>query len=119
MATRHLRFLAPVQCCNVEAMSGSATRVPQPRWVMIPLRVLIVTFLLTVLSFAVSLFLAIIGLVIAGEAAGTKPHMPIAYRQVALPFAMAMALLVLVVTTVVEIRRYRQAKALAVIERTS
>lgn len=100
-------------------MTGSAIRVPQPRWVMIPLRVFIVTFLLTVLSFAVSLFLAIIGLVIAGERAGTKPHMPIAYRQVALPFAMAMALLVLIVATVVEIRRYRQAKALAAIERAS
>lgn len=86
---------------------------------MIPLRVLIVTFLLTVLAFAVSLFLAIIGLVIAGEAAGTKPEMRFAYRQVALPFAMAMALLGLVVTTVVEIRRYRQAKALAAIERAS
>jgi hypothetical protein len=45
--------------------------------------------------------------------------MPIAYRQVALPFAMAMALLVLIVATVVEIRRYRQAKALAAIERAS
>jgi hypothetical protein len=86
---------------------------------MIPLRVLIVTFLLTVLSFAVSLFLAIIGLVIAGQAAGTKPQMTMAYRQVAVPFALAMALLVLVVATVVEIRRYRQAKALAAIERAS
>jgi TRAP-type C4-dicarboxylate transport system permease small subunit len=86
---------------------------------MIPLRVLIVTFLLTVLSFAVSLLLAIIGLVIVGEVAGTKPHLPIAYRQIALPFAMAMALLVLVAATVVEIRRYRQAKALAAIERAS
>ena len=86
---------------------------------MIPVRVLIVTFLLTVLSFAVSLFVAIVGLIIAGQAAGTKPHMPIAYRQVALPFAMAMALLVLVASAVVEIRRYRQAKALAAIERAS
>ena len=57
--------------------------------------------------------------VIAGQAAGAKPQMTMAYRQVAVPFALAMALLVLVVATVVEIRRYRQAKALAAIERAS
>lgn len=100
-------------------MSGPAIRVCQPRWVLIPVRVLIVTFMLTVLSFAVSLFLAIIGLVIAGEVAGTRPQMRIAYRHLALPFAIAMALLVLIVATVVEIRRFRQAKALAAIERDS
>ena len=83
------------------------------------MRVLLVTFLLTLLSFAVSLFLAIIGLVVAGEVAGSKPNMPIAYRDVALPFAAAMALLVLITATVVEIRRFRQAKALAAIERVS
>ena len=45
--------------------------------------------------------------------------MRIAYRHLALPFAIAMALLVLIVATVVEIRRFRQAKALAAIERDS
>jgi hypothetical protein len=98
---------------------GNAIRVSQPRWVWIPVRVLIVTFLLTLLSFALSLFLAIIGLVIAGEFAGAKPHMPFAYRNVALPFAEGMAVLVWIAATVVEIRRFRQAKALAAIERAS
>lgn len=92
-------------------------QISQPRWVWIPVRVLVVTFLLTLLSFAVSLFLAIIGLVIAGEIAGSRPNMPAAYRHIALPFAGVMALLVLITTTVVEIRRFRQAKALAAIER--
>jgi hypothetical protein len=99
--------------------SGSAIRVPPPRWVWIPVRVLIVTFLLTLLCFAVSLLLAIISLVIAGEISGARPNMPIAYRHGALPFAAAMALLVLIAATVVEIRRFRQAKALAAIERVS
>jgi hypothetical protein len=99
--------------------SGAAIRVAQPRWVWIPVRVLIVTFLLTLLSFALSLFLAIIGLVISGEFAGSKPQMPFAYRNVALPFAEAVAVLVLIAVTLVEIRRFRQAKALAAIERAS
>lgn len=78
-----------------------------------------VTFLLTLVSFAVSLFLSIVGLVIAGEVSGAKPNMPIAYRHVALPFAGAMALLVAIAATVVEVRRFRQAKALAAIERSA
>ena len=81
------------------------------------MRVLVVTFLLTLLSFAVSLFLAIVGLVITGAVTGSRPNMPTAYGRVALPFAAAVALLVLIATTVVEIRRFRQAKALAAIER--
>lgn len=83
------------------------------------MRVLIVTFLLALLSFAVSLLLAIVGLVVAGAISGARPNMPIAYRDVALPFAAAIALLVLITATVVEIRRFRQAKALAAIERVS
>jgi hypothetical protein len=99
--------------------SGSAIRICQPRWGWIPVRVLIVTFLLTLLSFAVSLFLAIFGLFIAGAVSGLRPNMPTAYRHIALPFAAAMALVVLVATSVLEIRRFRQAKALAAIERAA
>jgi hypothetical protein len=40
-----------------------------------------------------------------------------AYKYVAAPTAMAAAVIVLVSATVVEVRRYRQAKALAGIER--
>jgi hypothetical protein len=99
--------------------SGSTIPVHQPRWVWIPVRVLMVTFLLTLLAFAVSLFLAIVGLLIAGAVSGSRPDMPIAYRHIALPFAAAMALVVLIAATVVEIRRFRQARALAAIERAS
>ncbi len=76
-----------------------------------------VTFLLSLLSFAVSLFLAIVALVVAGEIAGTRPDMPFAYRHVAIPFAVVVAVLVVISATVVEVRRFRQAKALAAIER--
>jgi hypothetical protein len=43
--------------------------------------------------------------------------MPTAYRQIALPFAVGVAVLISVVMTVMEIRRFRQARALASIER--
>ena len=45
-------------------------KVPSPliRWFLIPLRVLLVTFLLALLSFAVCLLLGIVGLVISAGA---------------------------------------------------
>jgi low affinity Fe/Cu permease len=98
---------------------GSAILMPQPRWVWIPVRVLLVTFLLTLLSFAVSLFVAIVGMFTAAVISGARPNMPMAYRHFALPFAAAIALVVLICTTVVEVRRFRQTKALAAIERTN
>jgi hypothetical protein len=98
---------------------GSAILMPQPRWVWIPVRVFLVTFLLTLLSFAVSLFVAIVVMFIGAAISGSRPNMPIAYRHVALPFAVAMALVVLICATVVEVRRFRQTKTLAAIERSN
>jgi hypothetical protein len=97
--------------------SGAAIRVHHPSWGWVPVRVLMVTFLLTLLSFAVSLFVAIVTVFIRAALSGSRPNMPIAYRHVALPFAAAMALIVLIVASVIEVRRFRQAKALAAIER--
>jgi hypothetical protein len=97
--------------------SGAAIRVHQPNWGWIPVRVLLVTFLLTLLSFAVSLFVAIVTMFFGAVVSGSRPNMPIAYRHVALPFAASMAVVVLIVASVVEIRRFRQARALAAIER--
>ena len=50
---------------------------------------------------------------------GGTPNMTIAYREVALPAALAVGALVLVSVVFMEIRHYRQAKALAGIERAS
>jgi hypothetical protein len=97
--------------------SGNAIHVHSPNWGWIPVRILLVTFLLTLLSFAVSLFVAIIGMFLYGALSGSRPNMPVAYRHVALPFAATMALVVVIAASVVEIRRFRQAKALAAIER--
>jgi hypothetical protein len=89
------------------------------RWYLIPVRILLVTFLLTLLSFAVSLLLGILGLVIAARLHGLHPNLPTAYRYIALPAAAAVGAIVLISASVMEIRHYRQTKALAEIERIS
>ena len=75
---------------------------------MVPLWVLLVTFLLALLSFAVCLFLGIMGLVVTAAVRGAHPNMTIAYREVALPAALLAGVAALVVAIVAEIRHYRQ-----------
>jgi uncharacterized membrane protein YeaQ/YmgE (transglycosylase-associated protein family) len=91
----------------------------RPRWFYIPVRVLLVTFLLTLLTFAVSLMLGILGTVIAGWLRGAHPNMSNAYRQVAAPIAAAAGAVVLISMIVLEVRRYRREKTLTAIERSS
>ena len=98
-------------------VSAAATR--SPRWYGIPVRVLLVTFIGTLLSFAVSLLLAIIGTVAAAALRGVRPDMRIAYRYIALPLALIAGAVIFAVVMVVEIRHYRQSKTLSAIERTS
>lgn len=98
-------------------MAKSATR--SPRWYGIPLRVLAITFIGTLAVFAVSLLLAIIGTAIASAVRGVHPDMRIAYRMIALPMAVVAGVIIFVLSTAMEIRHYRQMKALASIERSS
>ena len=79
---------------------------------MIPVRVLLATFVVTLLSFAVSLFLGILGVVLAARVRGVPPNMAIAYRDVAFPIAGAVAAVVLVSASFTEGRHYHQAKTL-------
>jgi hypothetical protein len=92
---------------------------PPPRWYGIPVRVLLVTFIGTLLCFAVALLLAILGTVIVARLRGVHPDMTIAYRSIALPAAIAAGGAILLTMLVMEIRRYRQVKALSAIERIS
>ena len=91
----------------------------QPRWYVIPLRVLLLTFLLTLLAFAVGLLLGILGIVVNATLRGLHPNMTAAYRHIALPIALAAGVVALVVVSVLEIRSYRQNRALAQIARAS
>ena len=88
-----------------------------PRWYTIPLRVLLATFIGTLICFAVSLLLAIFGVVIASAIRGFHPDMRIAYRMIALPSALVAGAIIFVLSLVMEIRHYRQMKTLSSIER--
>jgi hypothetical protein len=88
-----------------------------PRWYAIPVRVGLVTFIATLLCFAVTLLFAILGTVIVAALRGVHPDMRIAYRHIALPMALVAGGIILVLALVMEIRHYRQAKTLSTIER--
>ena len=90
-----------------------------PRWYLIPVRVLLVTFIVTLLSFAVSLLLGILGTLLAAKLRGAQPDMTFAYRHVALPVAAMVGTIVSVSAVFMELRHYRQAKTLSQIERAS
>jgi hypothetical protein len=74
------------------------------RWLFTVLRVLLVTFLLALLAFAVCLLLGIVGLVISAGVRGVHPNMTVAYRQVALPAAVLAGAAALVTAIVLEAR---------------
>jgi hypothetical protein len=101
---------------DAEQMTSAAPS-RAPRWYTIPVRVGLVTFIGTLLCFAVSLLLAILGTVIVGALRGVHPDMRIAYRHIALPMAAVAGSIILVLALVMEIRHYRQAKTLSAIER--
>src|SRR5271169_1315743 len=94
--------------------SAAASRAP--RWYTIPVRVGLVTFIGTLLCFAVSLLFAILGTVIVAALRGVHPDMRIAYRHIALPMALVAGSIILVLALVMEIQHYRQAKTLSAIE---
>jgi hypothetical protein len=88
-----------------------------PRWIGIPVRVLLMTVVVTLLAFAMSLLLSILGMVVYSQLQHVAPNMPYAYRYIAFPFAISVGVIVLVLSLTMEIRHYRQRKALASIER--
>jgi hypothetical protein len=90
-----------------------------PRWYAIPFRVLLATLVGTLLCFAVTLLFAILGTVIMAKLQGIHPDMRIAYRHIALPVAAVAGIIIFALSLLMEIRHYRQTKALAAIERLS
>jgi hypothetical protein len=90
-----------------------------PRWYAIPVRILLATFIGTLISFAVSLFIGILGIIIVSALRHTQPNMTVAYRLIALPTAVVAGGIIFVLALTMEIRHYRQSKTLAAIERIS
>ena len=95
------------------------TAARKPRLFLIPIRVFLATVLLTLLAFAVSLLLGILGIVIAARVRGIPPDLSFAYRYIAAPIAAIVGAIVIILALALEIRHYRQSKALAQIERMS
>ena len=89
------------------------------RWWMIPVRVILFTFLCTLLGFAVTLLLGIVGVLVAAKIQNIPPVLSVAYRGVAPVGGAVVGGIVLVSSLVMEVRYYRRAKALAAIERAS
>ncbi len=81
------------------------------------MRVLLTTVVVTLLAFAVSLLLSILGTVVYSQVKHVAPNMPYAYRYVAFPFAITVGVVVLTLSLAMEIRHYRQRKTLAGIGR--
>jgi hypothetical protein len=96
---------------------ASPAPIHKPRWYFVPIRALLVTFLMTLLAFAVSMLLSIIGFAIYSAIRGVHANFAFAYRHIAAPFAVGVGAVVLVLSLMMEIRHYRQTKALASIER--
>jgi hypothetical protein len=90
-----------------------------PHWYGVPVRILLLTFIGTLTCFAISLLFAILGTVIVAALRGAHPDMRVAYRAIALPMALVAGCVVFAGATIMEVRRYRQVKALSAIERMS
>ena len=77
------------------------------RWFWIPVRVLLVSFLLALLTFAVCLLLGILGLLIRAGLRGVYPNMTVAYR-IALPAAAVAEVVAIVGAIALEVRHVRR-----------
>jgi hypothetical protein len=88
-----------------------------PRWYLLPVRVAVVTVIVTLLSFAVSLLLGICSVLLAARLRGFPPDLRVAYRYIAAPAACVVGTIVLVSAIFLEVRHYRRAKTLSRIER--
>ena len=85
---------------------------PVPSLLGIFPRIITITFGITGISFAVSLFVGILCMVMMGAFRGHFPDMRLAYRMFALPVAVMVGTLAFVIASVVEIRDYINAKML-------
>jgi hypothetical protein len=90
-----------------------------PRWYAIPVRVLLLTFIGTLVAFAVSLFVGILRTLIVSSLRHVHPNMTAAYRHIAVPVAGIAGCIIFMLTLVTEIKHYRQSKTLATIARMS
>ena len=92
-------------------MSPAKAPSPLVRWLLVPVHVLLVAFLLALLTFAVCLFLGIFGLLTSAGVRGVHPNMTVAYREIALPAAVVAGAIALLAAIVLEFRHLRQERS--------
>jgi hypothetical protein len=80
---------------------------------LLVVRVAVITILAALLTFAVTLFFGITGIVLVDMLRGGGINLAAAYRHVALPIAVAALVIALIATLVTEIKHYRRALAAA------
>lgn len=85
---------------------GIVTR--KPRLPGVFFRTLLITFVLTLLAFAVTLLLAIVGFSVFGLVQRHRPDLANAYKYIAVPIAAVVATVVLVTAWITEFKRYRR-----------
>ena len=88
-----------------------------PHWYGIPVRIFLLTFIGTLSAFAVSLFLAILGIMLVATLRAGRPDITVAYRHIAVPMALVAGGIIFLFATALEIRHYQQRKALRALER--
>ena len=88
-----------------------------PRWYAIPVRVLLMTFIGTLMVFAITLMFGIVGTIAVSAWRHVNANMRVAYRQIALPAAVIAGSIIFVLALGMEIRHYRQSRTLAAIAR--
>jgi uncharacterized membrane protein len=92
-------------------MTPHIVSVRKPNAALVVVRVVVVTILITLLCFAVSLFLGIAGIVLVGMIKGGLSDLSLAYRHIAFPIALGAMVIAFVVTLVTEIKHYRRMRA--------
>lgn len=102
---------------TTKTLISPRTRDRSPHWYGIPVRIFLLTFIGTLSAFAVSLFLAILGIMLIAALRGRRPDMTIAYWHIALPLALVAGGIIFLFATALEIRHYQQRKALRALER--
>jgi branched-subunit amino acid ABC-type transport system permease component len=88
-----------------------------PRWYGIPVRVCLITFIGTLLSFCFSLLFGIVGTLLTSFYLHLHPDMTVVYRRIAFPAACVGGVVIFTLSLVTEVRHYRRSKALSSIER--
>ena len=98
-------------------LASNSPSVALPSRLAILPRVLLITIALTGLTFAVSLLFGILGMAGIGVIRGHLPDMRMAYRHFAFPIAMTVGGCAFIAAWIMEIRHYRQTRALVGLER--